>query len=50
MGEWFAGSAGICWVQAALQVLAVSVGFVRGWTGCSPHRDGNPGARDPGAG
>ncbi|XP_042690741.1 puratrophin-1 isoform X1 [Centrocercus urophasianus] len=21
MGEWFAGSAGICWVQAALQVL-----------------------------
>jgi len=31
MGEWFAGSAGI-WVQA-LEVLAVSVGFVRGWVG-----------------
>lgn len=31
MGEWFAGSAGICWAQAALQALAVSVGFVRGW-------------------
>lgn len=32
MGEGFAGSAGICWAQA-LQVLAVSVGFVRGWGG-----------------
>lgn len=34
MGEWFARSAGICWVEA-LQMLAVSVGFGRvggaGW-------------------
>lgn len=43
MGEWFAGSAGICWVQAALQVLDVSEGFVRGaGAGCSSFRDGNP--------
>lgn len=31
MGEWFAGSAGICWAQA-LQALAVS-GVCEGWGG-----------------
>lgn len=42
MGEWFAGSAGICWAQA-LQVLAVSVGFARGWG----FGNSNPGAQSP---
>lgn len=42
MGEWFAGSAGICWVQAALQVLDVSEGL-GGLVGaqCSSCRDGS---------
>lgn len=51
MGEWFAGSAGICWAQA-LQALAVSVGFVWGWggldgglAGCARRGKSSPGGQ-----
>ena len=55
MGEWFAGSAGICWAQA-LQVLAVSAGFAKGrwgwigaWQSVYPGGIAVLGVRVPGA-